>query len=169
MRAYRDLEHCETPYVVRLHRAHALAPPQAAFTFEHPNPAADAALADAADNGLANAAPAVDNSRAVALTFARAPEDGAGELHGFAGYFEAELYGGVTLSTHPDTHTPGMFSWFPIFFPLREPLLLAPGAPVGVAMWRVCGRHRVWYEWAVTAPEAGPVHNPGGRSYWVGL
>lgn len=40
-----------------------------------------------------------------------------------------------------------------------------------VAMWRCAGKHKVWYEWAVTAPHgaATPIHNPGGRSYYVGL
>lgn len=36
-------------------------------------------------------------------------------------------------------------------------------------MWRCVGRHKVWYEWAVTEPLASPIHNPGGRSYAVGL
>jgi protein arginine N-methyltransferase 5 len=122
------------------------------FTFEHPNRATP-----------------IDNGRSITLTFPRAASDGAGELHGFAGYFDADLYGGVTLSTHPSTHTPGMFSWFPIFFPVREPLLLAAGEPVAAHVARVCGRHKVWYEWAVVAPVASPVHNAGGRSYYVGL
>ena len=47
--------------------------------------------------------------------------------HGFAGYFDATLYRDVHLSIHPDTHTTNMFSWFPIYFPLRAPLALAPG------------------------------------------
>jgi protein arginine N-methyltransferase 5 len=38
-----------------------------------------------------------------------------------------------------------------------------------VHMWRCVGRHKVWYEWAVTEPQASPIHNPGGRSYAVGL
>ncbi|KAI8473882.1 MAG: PRMT5 arginine-N-methyltransferase-domain-containing protein [Monoraphidium minutum] len=151
-RAYKDLEHFETPYVVKLHRFYMLSPPQPVFTFEHPN----------TDTRI-------DNNRAISLTFPRAPEDGAGELHGFAGYFEAELYPGVLLSTHPPTHTPHMFSWFPIFFPLREPMLLPAGAAVEAHMWRVVGPHKVWYEWAVTRPAAGAVHNAAGRSYWVGL
>ncbi|OWK49433.1 Protein arginine N-methyltransferase 5, partial [Lonchura striata] len=40
-------------------------------------------------------------------------------LHGFAGYFETRLYGDVTLSIRPETHSPGLFSWFPIFFPIK--------------------------------------------------
>jgi protein arginine N-methyltransferase 5 len=123
------------------------------FTFTHPNRDAP-----------------IDNARAGEFTFTRSPGDGAGELHGFAGYFEAELYPGVLLSTHPPTHTPSMFSWFPIFFPLREPVLLPRGAGVAARVWRCVAAHKVWYEWAALGPGgAGPVHNPGGRSYWVGL
>ena len=42
--------------------------------------------------------------------------------HGLAGFFEAVLYPGVELSTHPHTaedKSAGMMSWFPIFFPLQ--------------------------------------------------
>lgn len=46
----------------------------------------------------------------------------AGVLHGFAGYFEAVLYGDIGISTHPermDVVSPEMTSWFPIFFPVK--------------------------------------------------
>ena len=89
--------------------------------------------------------------------------------HGFAGYFDAELYKDVHLSILPATATPNMFSWFPIYFPMRQPVYVPAGASVEVAMWRRCTRHKVWYEWAVGAPGASPVHNPNGRSYYVGL
>lgn len=36
-------------------------------------------------------------------------------------------------------------------------------------MWRCASRHKVWYEWAVTTPACSPIHNPSGRSYYVGL
>jgi protein arginine N-methyltransferase 5 len=81
----------------------------------------------------------------------------------------ADPAAGVTLNTHPPTHTPNMFSWFPIYFPLREPLTLPAGADIVTHMWRKCGKHKVWYEWAVSEPVACPIHNPGGRSYYVGL
>jgi type II protein arginine methyltransferase len=38
-------------------------------------------------------------------------------IHGFAGYFKTNLYDDIELSTVPYEHTPGMFSWFPIYFP----------------------------------------------------
>ena len=46
----------------------------------------------------------------------------AGNLHGFAGYFEAHLYGTVGLSIHPERMqmiSPDMMSWFPLFFPIK--------------------------------------------------
>lgn len=53
-----------------------------------------------------------------------------------------------------------MFSWFPLFFPLRSPLYLPSGAEVEVHVWRLSdGRGRkVWYEWAAEAylPTAPP-------------
>ena len=45
-----------------------------------------------------------------------------GVCHGLGGYFEAVLYPGVELSTHPNSmeeKSQGMISWFPIFFPLK--------------------------------------------------
>lgn len=44
-------------------------------------------------------------------------------MHGFAGYFESTLYGDVIMSTLPATFSQGMFSWFPIFFPIRVSFL----------------------------------------------
>lgn len=40
-------------------------------------------------------------------------------IHGFAGYFDARLYKDVHISINPQTHSDGMFSWFPIMFPIR--------------------------------------------------
>lgn len=61
------------------------------------------------------------NARSAKLTF-HIPH--AGVLHGFAGYFEAMLYGDIGLSIHPlrkDQISKDMLSWFPLFFPLKVP------------------------------------------------
>lgn len=149
----------ETPYVVKLHRVALLSPPQAVFTFTHP-PAAAVVGSGGLDGG---------HSRSAVLLFRRAPSAPPARVHGLAGYFDAVLHGAVTLSTVPGRETPGLFSWFPIFFPLRSPLLVGRGAAVGVSMWRVVGPGRVWYEWCATAPHQGAIHNVGGRSSFVGL
>ena len=82
-------------------------------------------------------------------------------LHGFGGYFEAKLYKDIIISAlsalsplretilrlqrnrfagerlmlagiHPETHSPGMFSWFPVYFPIkvRAPLFAFQCAPL---------------------------------------
>lgn len=59
------------------------------------------------------------NERHARLTFRTRDR---GVCHGLAGYFETVLYPGVELSTNPVTmehKSPGMISWFPIFFPLK--------------------------------------------------
>jgi len=38
-------------------------------------------------------------------------------IHGFAGYFKTNLYDDVEISIVPDSHTPTMMSWFPMYFP----------------------------------------------------
>ena len=62
-----------------------------------------------------------------------------------------------------------MFSWFPIFFPLKTPVKLSRGQELDVNFWRINNGKQVWYEWAVTRPVATAIHNPNGRSYTIGL
>ena len=79
LQAYDDLKHFETPYVVKLHRFTPLSDTQEVFTFKHPNFSG-----------------AIDNSRSCSLVFER-PSAPAAVCHGFAGYFDAELYKKVSL------------------------------------------------------------------------
>jgi protein arginine N-methyltransferase 5 len=176
VKGYDDLEHAETPYVVKLHRVTLLADTQAVFTFAHPRHGDDGDTAMGEGAAGAPAAVAADaapdpqgNARYATLTFTR-PGAPAALFHGLAGYFETDLGCGVSLSTHPPTHTQGMASWFPIFFPLASPVLAPAGAPITVHMWRCVSPHKVWYEWAVEAGgQATHIHNCLGRSYHVGL
>uniref|UniRef100_A0AAR2K2G9 Protein arginine N-methyltransferase 5 n=2 Tax=Pygocentrus nattereri TaxID=42514 RepID=A0AAR2K2G9_PYGNA len=69
----------------------------------------------------------------------------------------------------PETHSPGMFSWFPILFPLKQPIPLSGSDDVSVRFWRCNNGKKVWYEWAVTEPVCSAIHNPAGRSYTIGL
>ncbi|KAM9427168.1 protein arginine N-methyltransferase 5 isoform 1-T1 [Salvelinus alpinus] len=141
--------HFETPYVVRLHNFHQLAEPKACFTFVHPTTD-------------------MNNNRYQCLRFSVGCNT---VLHGFAGYFETTLYGDVTLSQgiKPETHSPGMFSWFPILFPLKQPIPVTRDDDVVVRFWRCNNGKKVWYEWAVTEPSCSAIHNPAGRSYTIGL
>lgn len=152
VQAYDSLKNYETPYVVKLHSIYRIAPAQATFTFQHPSPSKEQGNRRAAEHVFWPQHPKVPTL-----------------CHGLAGYFTAVLYKDVLLSTHPDSHTDGMHSWFPIFFPFVRPVRIAEEEPLLVRMWRAVSPSKVWYEWAVQSPEVLPIHNPGGRSYWVGL
>jgi len=124
-------------------------------------------------------------------------------IHGFFGTFEAVLYrsevGNMasTISIVPSSFSEGMFSWFPIYFPLRNPLFVPVGHTLRCAFWRktdcdaTFSGGRVWYEWCCEVIRkdgkghtnengkpndgkeevvaASAVHNPNGRSYYVRL
>ncbi|KAI0219544.1 hypothetical protein L0F63_007469 [Massospora cicadina] len=160
--AYNDLSKFEVPYVVMFQQARLLAPPLKAWTFTHPH----GELIDASVDNRRN-----DRYASCRFKFPSATE---GVVHGLAGYFEATLYKEVAMSIHPTTHSPGMFSWFPLFFPLAAPIHVTPGSELEVHIWRCSAPalRRVWYEWCAI-PEGATlpsgIHNPNGRAYWIGL
>ncbi|OZJ05601.1 hypothetical protein BZG36_01481 [Bifiguratus adelaidae] len=166
--AYKDLEHFETPYVVMFRSVCSMAPPEALWEFCHPN---RADIPDGEDP--------INNYHNIRYSKATFHIDHGMTMHGIAGYFESVLYKDVTISIHPKTHSPGMFSWFPIFFPLRQPINVPDGATVEIDFWRLSDERKVWYEWTVSVLADGtrgrqlvattPLHNIGGRSYWIGL
>lgn len=120
-----------------------------------------------------------------------APGHGSGvTIHGLLGSFEAKLFGNITISIRPSSFSVGMFSWFPLYFPLKDPLYVPSGASIIASMWRRYDEptSRVWYEWGVDIAmtrdkdtmsdlsmsqsqiiSCSPIHNPGGRSYHVKL
>nr|WJH19585.1 Protein arginine N-methyltransferase 5 [Euglena gracilis] len=151
----------ETSYVVRIHAGVTIAEPQACFTFEHPNPEHPVFFGAPPCN-----APLPDNTRSRTLRFVATRN---AMIHGFAGYFEAQLYGDVTLSILPATHTTDMFSWFPILFPVKAPFTVRQGDAVEVAMWRRATPQKVWYEWLAVRPSCGTIHNPNGRACSIGV
>ena len=77
-KAYGDLAHFETPYVVKMHNVHQLCESKEVFTFVHPN----------VDE-------VIDNRRYCSVEF----EVGQNAvIHGLAGFFDATLYGDVHIS-----------------------------------------------------------------------
>ncbi|KAH8880096.1 Skb1 methyltransferase [Thozetella sp. PMI_491] len=85
-----------------------------------------------------------------------------GVIHGLAGYFESVLYASqlsadkepVEISILPDQidrKSKDMISWFPIFFPLKQPLYFPQDSELEVSMWRHTDDTKVWYEWIVEA------------------
>ncbi|KAK3946246.1 hypothetical protein QBC46DRAFT_301489 [Diplogelasinospora grovesii] len=100
------------------------------------------------------------NTRHCHLTFVCRNQ---GVIHGLAGYFESTLYASqvpgrekdlVEISILPDQidkKSKDMVSWFPIFFPLKQPLYFPRDTELEVSMWRQTDDTKVWYEWVVEA------------------
>lgn len=131
-----DKEASNTPYVVMLHAIDYLSTtsPRASTTSSStekpsiPIPVPNILPAWSFSHGPMDPLPASSenghNTRQARLSFNM--RDRA-VCHGLAGYFEATLYPGIELSTHPlnmDEKSPEMMSWFPIFFPLKVTLRL---------------------------------------------
>ncbi|KAH9972795.1 PRMT5 arginine-N-methyltransferase-domain-containing protein [Lactifluus volemus] len=182
--AGKDGKAPETPYVVMFQAVNILSDqggddgdrcgPQIQECWEFEHPRRDVVLDD---QGL----PVTNshNIRSARLTF-HIPH--AGVLHGLAGYFEAVLYGKIGLSIHPhrkDLVSKDMLSWFPLFFPLKEPLYLPSNSELQVSIWRLTDQRQVWYEWyaesflpvlrpPIQAPKVGPVPRVDGHgSVWA--
>lgn len=136
--------HMEGNYVAYLKNAYHASDPQEVFSFDHPN-----------------RSDRIDNNRYRVLRFLIGQDC---MIHGFAGYFDTVLYKNITLSIHPFHHTPGLSSWFSIFFPLTEPQQLRAGDTLEVHMWRCSSAHKVWYEWLTVKPHKTHIHNYLGRA-----
>ncbi|TVY58044.1 Protein arginine N-methyltransferase skb1 [Lachnellula cervina] len=172
-RAVTDTTATETPYVVMLHAIDYLATTvpdhpriQQVWEFVHPLPESTLAIAEARRGGgvsgggggsMAGGDGANEhNTRHSRMKFVCRNR---GVVNGLAGYFEAVLYDGgvegkVELSTRPDTideKSKDMISWFPIFFPLKNPLYYPDDSELEVSIWRQTDDRKVWYEWMVEA------------------
>ena len=149
----------ETPFVVNMFSFTQLALSKPVFTFTHISP-------------VDNKAQQCDLS--TSLFFEDVEQDCI--MHGFVGYFDAELYPAdprsvddgcfapVVLSTNPQNRTNQMMSWFPMYFPIEKPVTLGLGQRVEATMWRCSSKQekKVWYEWAVTSPLTSKIHNGSG-------
>jgi len=144
-----DPANLDMAYVVQFHRAfYPASGTKDCFTFKHPNWALES------------------NDRHAELSF-EAEADAL--VHGFAGYFDCELYGEARISIHPVRASEGMFSWFPMFFPLQVPVFMRRGETITIHIWRLHDAKKTWYEWALSEPAPSPAQNPGGRAWPIGL
>uniref|UniRef100_A0A060TI24 Protein arginine N-methyltransferase n=1 Tax=Blastobotrys adeninivorans TaxID=409370 RepID=A0A060TI24_BLAAD len=126
----------QSPYVVMLHEIDYVSGTiAAAWRFKHP---------------VMNMAPENEhNTRMFKHTFSIKSKC---NVHGLAGFFETVLYKDIELSTKPDTKetkSKDMVSWFPMWFPLSQPMYLTDNSELDVSMWRQTDGRKVWYEWAV--------------------
>lgn len=139
----------ESTYVLYIKNCYHISKPKTVFEFVHPN-----------------LNTVIDNSRFISIDFEVKVDC---VLTGFSGYFDSVLYKDITISTHPETHTPGMASWFTLFFPMAEPQHLKAGDIIVLNIWRCVGAHKVWYEWCTVAPIISHIHNHMGRSSFISM
>mmetsp|Transcript_1511 Transcript_1511/g.2767 ORF Transcript_1511/g.2767 Transcript_1511/m.2767 type:complete len:772 (-) Transcript_1511:40-2355(-) len=189
----------ETPYVVRAHAASQLHKELPCWEFNHPfqengksikesasqvNNERSASLHfDLGPNGIAyGSGYQKSDNRLVSLSSDTKLLNQGHSIHGFLGTFHCVLYQSITnssdvstISIAPSTFSVGMFSWFPLYFPLKEPQFVPPGASVCCNIWRKCDNDRVWYEWCSEVRlrdqtlSMSSLHNPNGRSCIVRL
>lgn len=142
----------ESQYVVYLKNFYLIDQPQKLFTFDHFDMTVHPSQKD--------------NRRFATLNFkSKLPA----VCHGFAGYFEATLFKDIKLSTVYGQETPEMFSWFPLWIPILDPVQVQPDDDLELMFWRNLDKHKVWYEWTITSPVPGQIHNPNARSQKIGL
>jgi protein arginine N-methyltransferase 5 len=203
---FGTLRAMETPYVVRPYAASQICVEQPCFEFQHVGNINTSANTEKDDNekyiqvdfpsdptvgvgcgcGYGRFDSAVSALAQNVDLISVGGEKVGTTVHGFLGSFEAILYrpldikvSPIMISTAPSSFSTGMFSWFPLLFPLKEPIHLPPSAGLRMNMWRRTEGSRVWYEWcAEIVQNMGgysatvsrmSIHNPNGRSYHVSL
>lgn len=149
VRRLDDPKWFDTSFVAKMRRIHAIAPAKPLFSFQHYGP------------------PRTPNNRSASITFQAVPGAPKALMHGFAGYFEALLYKDIKLSTLPETHTAAMLSWFPLFIPLKNPIVVDGSRPLTAHFWRRGDASRVWYEWAIAGETR--IHNSRGWASSISL
>jgi len=142
----------ECNYVVNMNNKHMLGEEKEVFSFSHPK-------------AIMKGGNSFDQR--ACLSWKMKTE---ARVHGFAGFFHSCLYDDVFMSITPKHHTPKMFSWFPVYFPIEHPMLVRAGDDLTVHMWRCTRRTdaQTWYEWRVTSPDVTRTYNPAGRAQSIG-
>ena len=137
-------------YVVHVTRAFKMcSSPLPVFKFEHP--------CAEFENGIKRVKLSFPNN------FPDVPIDG------FIGYFDCQLYKNICMSTVPSNASPGMLSWFPIYFPFKN-LLLNKKPTVEIEFKRLKDSEKVWYEWKIVTDNEegeGEAQNINGKSYSI--
>jgi len=69
-----------------------------------------------------------------------------------------------------------MHSWFPLYFPIKNPFVAYKGQVITISIWRNHSASAVWYEWAMSVQESSGkyvhqtfIHNTKGKGYSIGL
>lgn len=136
----RESAQCELPYVAYISKAYFWdTQPKPVFTFNHPS---------------SNHESIIDTQT---IAFSNLP-DGC-IVDSLVGYFDCTLYGPIEMSTLPESHSPGMLSWFPAFFPLKERFM---AKNLSIQFRRQRQENKIWYEWRISD---GPWCNLDGLNH----
>jgi protein arginine N-methyltransferase 5 len=195
------LQAMETPYVVRPHAASQIHDEKPCWTFHHFHSNVNKDAEDNVRYSQVTFSPDANLGRQCGsgygsladLSLLNLALDSTHNeydlyIHGFLGTFSCVLYRSLrdsqisTICTAPNLFTSGMFSWFPLFFPLRESMLVPVNSTIACNIWRrtetetSADRGRVWYEWCADVRKkdgkiisSSVLHNPNGRSSHVRL
>ncbi|KAI8899639.1 PRMT5 arginine-N-methyltransferase-domain-containing protein [Globomyces pollinis-pini] len=163
---YNDVKYLETGFVVKFRDVYEINTSKPVWTFTHPNPISMVPLGHPDFNH--------HNTRYSKTMF---DIHQSTTMHGIAAYFESILYKDVIMSINPITHSPQMTSWFPMYFPIKNPIYLPKDSKIEFHFWRLTDQRKVWYEWCVVpiidgqvvVSDASHIHNRGGKSSWIGL
>jgi protein arginine N-methyltransferase 5 len=149
----------ETLYVVNFARHLLVAEEQATWTFKHRS------RTGGDHDSTSSLAESLDKDGVVAFTSAL---PGEVAVHGLAGFFEACLYKYVAIGNRKSFESK---SWFPCFFPFKDPVLVKPGDTFGVEIRRRSVLSQVmWYEWRpMLNGEQFVWQNKEGSEYSVSL
>jgi len=150
----------EIPYVVKIKSASFIGNIQKVFEFKHPD----------------YEKPNKTNEKYAEIII-KYEEKCENVIHGFAGYFSGTLYKDIKTSIVPTQETLGMNSWFPIYFPIKNPLLISQNDIIKINIWRCEDEINVWYEWEISiwntdfsiCKQTSSIHNSKGKSYYIGL
>jgi len=138
----------ECPYNVAAYRYASLCENTVnVFDFATPNLALD--VGGETINDIDNRQ--IDHNRRRALLEWTASSSGI--CHGFLGYFHCDLYRDINISIDPSSISKyddcgKTFAWFPIYFPLRHPLMVYEGDVITGTMSRLSDTDSVWLEWS---------------------
>ena len=65
-------------------------------------------------------------------------------LHGFIVYYELQLFKTIHISNLPATASHGIYSVFPLYLPLFNPLQVAEKERLEINVWKTVEAGRVW-------------------------
>lgn len=142
-------ENLERPWLISFRSVFYIDDPKEVFKFKHPNRKNQ-----------------INNSRKKLIQFSTQIDC---ELTGFAGYFTANLYKNINISTHPEIYTSNMQSYHCFYFPIPKPIMIKKNDKIELKFERKLNDEKVWYEYQVSSEEKSEIVNLNGKYHAIRL